>query len=63
MTSGRCRPGRRTRADGFPATDDMCARLSPIAYEHINFPGRYTFTAPRRAPACGPSTTLPHYNL
>ncbi|MBT2407338.1 MULTISPECIES: Tn3 family transposase [unclassified Streptomyces] len=26
------------------ATDDMCARLSPIAYEHINFLGRYAFT-------------------
>jgi hypothetical protein len=22
----------------------MCARLSPIAYEHINFLGRYAFT-------------------
>ena len=32
------------RAGGFPATDDVCARLSPIAYEHINFRGRYRFT-------------------
>ncbi|MFE9107468.1 Tn3 family transposase [Actinomadura geliboluensis] len=35
---------KQIRADGFPATDDMCARLSPIVYEHINFLGRYAFT-------------------
>ncbi|MFI0451862.1 hypothetical protein [Actinomadura sp. 6N118] len=29
---------------GFPATGAMCARLSPIAYEHINFLGRHAFT-------------------
>ncbi|WP_188196843.1 Tn3 family transposase [Nonomuraea sp. SYSU D8015] len=31
-------------AQGFPATEEMCARLSPIAYDHINFLGRYAFT-------------------
>jgi TnpA family transposase len=35
---------KQLRADGFPATDEMCVRLSPIAYEHINFLGRYAFT-------------------
>lgn len=35
---------KQIRSDGFPATDAMCARLSPIAYEHINFLGRYAFT-------------------
>ncbi|WP_433539398.1 Tn3 family transposase [Streptosporangium sandarakinum] len=35
---------QRLRAQGFPVTDEMCARLSPIAYEHINFLGRYAFT-------------------
>ncbi|MGK5555971.1 Tn3 family transposase [Actinomadura kijaniata] len=35
---------KQIRADGFPTTDDMCARISPIAYEHINFLGRYAFT-------------------
>ncbi|WP_246268688.1 transposase [Acrocarpospora macrocephala] len=34
----------RLRADGFPATQEMCARLSPIAYDHINFLGRYAFS-------------------
>ena len=29
---------------GFPAADEMCARLSPICYDHINFLGRYAFT-------------------
>ncbi|GAA3097523.1 hypothetical protein GCM10017600_87820 [Streptosporangium carneum] len=32
------------REQGFPVTDEMCARLLPIAYEHINFLGRYAFT-------------------
>lgn len=35
---------QRLRAQGFPVTDEMCARLSPIQYEHINFLGRYAFT-------------------
>jgi TnpA family transposase len=35
---------KQIRKGGFPATDDMCARLSPIAYEHINILGRYAFT-------------------
>ncbi|WP_207709929.1 hypothetical protein [Actinomadura macrotermitis] len=26
-----------------PATDNTCARLSPIAYEHIDFLDRYAF--------------------
>ncbi|MEU7002510.1 Tn3 family transposase [Nonomuraea sp. NPDC046570] len=34
----------RLREQGFPVTEEMCARLSPIAYEHINFLGRYAFT-------------------
>ncbi|TQN31697.1 TnpA family transposase [Haloactinospora alba] len=34
------------RADGFPATEDMCARLSPLICEHINFLGSYTFPQP-----------------
>ncbi|MBA9005695.1 Tn3 family transposase [Thermomonospora cellulosilytica] len=35
---------KQLRTDGFPATDEMCARLSPICYDHINFLGRYAFT-------------------
>jgi hypothetical protein len=35
---------KQLRADGFPVTDEMCARLSPICYGHINFLGRYAFT-------------------
>jgi hypothetical protein len=31
------------RADGFPATEEMCARLSPLGFDHINFLGSYTF--------------------
>jgi hypothetical protein len=27
---------KQIRAQGFPATTAMCARLSPTAYEHIN---------------------------
>ncbi|GAB2859000.1 Tn3-like element Tn3 family transposase [Actinocorallia aurea] len=35
---------KQIQADGFPVTGEMCARLSPIAFEHINFLGRYAFT-------------------
>lgn len=45
---------KQIRADGFPATDEMCARLSPIAYEHINFLGRYAFTRAEVAAGLGP---------
>ncbi|MFI6392563.1 Tn3 family transposase [Nonomuraea sp. NPDC050540] len=34
----------RLREQGFPVADEMCARLSPIAYDHINFLGLYAFT-------------------
>ena len=37
-------------ASGFPVTDNLVARLSPLQYDHINFLGRYTFT---RHPAPG----------
>ncbi|RFU39957.1 hypothetical protein DZF91_19940 [Actinomadura logoneensis] len=50
---------KQIRKGGFPATDAMCARLSPIAYEHINFLGRCAFTAPTPRRACAPSTTPP----
>ncbi|GAB3451230.1 Tn3-like element Tn3 family transposase [Streptomonospora sediminis] len=36
----------RLRADGFPVTEDMCARLSPLGYDHINFLGSYAFPHP-----------------
>jgi hypothetical protein len=42
---------KQIQADGFPVTTEMCARLSPIAFEHINFLGRYAFT--RADPAAG----------
>ncbi|MFE6449655.1 transposase [Nocardiopsis dassonvillei] len=31
------------RSDGFPVTEQMCARLSPLGFDHINFLGSYTF--------------------
>lgn len=33
----------RLRTDGFPATEQRCARLSPLGFDHINFLGSYTF--------------------
>jgi len=36
----------RLRADGFPVTEDMCARLSPLGYDHINSLGSYAFPQP-----------------
>ena len=35
------------RAD-YPLADDDVARLSPLVFSHINFLGRYAFTAPPR---------------
>ncbi|QKV96984.1 Tn3 family transposase [Streptomyces sp. NA02950] len=37
---------KRLAADGFPETDELLARLSPLQYDHINFLGRYAFTRP-----------------
>ncbi|WP_344948297.1 Tn3 family transposase [Sphaerisporangium flaviroseum] len=35
---------KQLREQGFPVTGEMCARLSPIQYDHINFLGRYAFS-------------------
>jgi TnpA family transposase len=37
---------KQLTADGFPVTDELLARLSPLQYDHINFLGRYAFTRP-----------------
>ncbi|MDX3637411.1 transposase [Streptomyces europaeiscabiei] len=37
---------KQLAADGFPVTDDLLARLSPLQYDHIDFLGRYVFTRP-----------------
>jgi len=34
------------RAEDFEVRDRDVARLSPLAYEHINMLGRYAFTLP-----------------
>ncbi|WP_395981726.1 hypothetical protein [Actinomadura sp. 9N407] len=44
---------KQIRADGF--TDDMSARLSPIAYEFMNFLDRYIFTRAEAATGRLPS--------
>ncbi|GAA3801971.1 hypothetical protein GCM10022226_22240 [Sphaerisporangium flaviroseum] len=44
------------RAQGFPATDEMCARLSPIQYDHINSWAVTPSPAPTWPPGCAPST-------
>lgn len=45
------RAAKQLAADGFPVTDDLLARLSPLQFEHINFRGRYAFFRPQE-PAC-----------
>ncbi|MCA6091006.1 transposase [Streptomyces sp. SCA3-4] len=30
-------------SNGFPVTDELLARLSPLQFDHINFLGRYAF--------------------
>lgn len=37
------RAAKQLAADGFPVTDDLLARLSPLQFDHINFLGRYAF--------------------
>ncbi|MFE5077423.1 Tn3 family transposase [Streptomyces halstedii] len=37
---------KQLAADGFPVTDELLARLSPLQYDHINFLGRYAFIRP-----------------
>lgn len=37
---------KQLAADGFPVTDELLARLSPLQFDHINFLGRYAFTRP-----------------
>ena len=34
------------RRSGYPVLDDDVARLSPLAFSHVNFLGRYSFIAP-----------------
>ncbi|GAA3467418.1 hypothetical protein GCM10018965_019710 [Nonomuraea roseola] len=50
---------QQLREQGFPVTDEMCARLSPIQYEHINFLGRYAFTRADVGPGLRPFHDLP----
>ncbi|MFI6928395.1 Tn3 family transposase [Nonomuraea spiralis] len=35
---------KHLREQGIPVTDEMCARLSPIQYDHIGVLGRYAFS-------------------
>lgn len=43
------RAAKQLADDGFPVTDDLLARLSPLQFEHINFLGRYAFLRPQEA--------------
>ncbi|MFE9574366.1 Tn3 family transposase [Streptomyces sp. NPDC006692] len=54
------RAAKQLAADGFPVTDDLPARLSPLQFDHINFLGRYAFfrlqevgQRPLREPSAG----------
>ncbi|MFB6507487.1 Tn3 family transposase [Streptomyces sp. NPDC002466] len=35
------RAAKQLAADGFPVTDDLLARLSPLQFDHINLYGRF----------------------
>ncbi|MFJ7272040.1 Tn3 family transposase [Streptomyces sp. NPDC099050] len=55
------RAAKQLAGDGFPVTDDLLARLSPLQFDHINFLGRYAFLRPPgagRRPLCEPSADL-----
>lgn len=34
------------RAEGYPVHEQDVMRLSPLAYDHINMMGRYSFAVP-----------------
>ncbi|GIJ29113.1 hypothetical protein Vqi01_42750 [Micromonospora qiuiae] len=42
------------RAKGYPVRDKDAARLSPLAYAHINMLGRYSFPKPGDGPRLRP---------
>ncbi|MFC4507317.1 Tn3 family transposase [Streptomyces vulcanius] len=50
---------KQLAADGFPVTDELLARLSPVQYDHINFLGRHAFTRPA-APGAAKATRTAH---
>ena len=37
---------KQLRFEGFEVRDEDIERLSPLAYEHINFLGHHSFTLP-----------------
>ncbi|WP_374985120.1 hypothetical protein [Streptomyces fradiae] len=37
---------KQLAAEGFPITDELLARLSPLQYDHTDFRARYAFTRP-----------------
>jgi hypothetical protein len=45
-------PVKQLASDGFPVTDELLARLSPLQYDHIDFLGRYAFTRPAVPERC-----------
>jgi hypothetical protein len=50
---------KHLREQGFPVTDEMCARLSPIQYDHINFLAATPSPELMWPGVCVPSTTAP----
>ena len=41
---------QQLRAAGQEVRDEDAARLSPLGFKHLNFLGRYSFTAPQKGP-------------
>ena len=41
---------QQLRAAGQEVRDEDVARLSPLGFKHLNFLGRYSFTAPQKGP-------------
>jgi hypothetical protein len=47
----------RLHSEGFPAIEEMCARLSPLGFDHINFLGSHTFSTDPTVETCDPCAT------
>ncbi len=51
------RAAKQVLGDGFPVTEDLLARLSPLQFDHINFLGRVFPPAAGRPQAATPTST------
>jgi hypothetical protein len=50
-------------AEGDPVGQAQIARVSPLAYRHVNFLGRYTFKLPEAVARTAPAFARPKFRI